>query len=161
MTSAYDRLNALQIALPLTVPPVVPGYVPAFLPYVRSGNLIFLSGRLAKKDGEVFTGKLGETITLAEGKEAARGIAIELLAILHSALGNLGAITRLVRMLVLVNSAPHFTEAHEVANGASELFTEVLGEHGAHARSAFGVAQIPFGACVEIELIVEVATGSL
>ena len=141
MTSIYERLQALQINLPEVPPPVVDGYVPSFVPFVRTGNLIYLSGRLAKKDG----------------KPAARDVAIELLATLHGALHDLNKVKRIVRLLVLVNSAPGFTEPHEVANGASELFLEVFGERGAHARSAFGAAQIPFGSCVEIEIIVEVS----
>jgi enamine deaminase RidA (YjgF/YER057c/UK114 family) len=155
MTTVYERLNALQIALPEVLPPVVDGYVAAFVPFVRTGNLVYLSGRVAKKDGKLWIGKLGADMTTAEGKQAARGIAIELLATLHAALGDLDNLIRIVKLLVLVNSAPDFTEPHVVANGASELFLEIFGERGAHARSAFGVAQIPFGSCVEIEMIVE------
>jgi len=99
----------------------------------------------------------GQEITTAEGRQAARDVAIELLATLHGALHDLNRVKRIVRLLVLVNSAPGFTEPHEVANGASELFLGVFGERGAHARSAFGAAQIPFGSCVEIEIIVEVS----
>ncbi len=102
-------------------------------------------------------GKLGENLTTEQGKTAARGIAIELLATLQAALGDLNKITRIVKLLVLVNSAPNFTQQHLVANGASELLMEVFGEKGPHARSAFGVAQIPLGACVEIELVAEIA----
>lgn len=149
--SVYERLKALNLSLPVMEPPVA-----AFVPFVRTGNLVFVSGHIAKKEGQPWTGKLGEQLSTAEGQEAARGIAIELLATLHAALGDLERITRLVKLLVLVNSAPAFTEQHLVANGASELFMEVLGEHGPHARSAFGVAQIPLGACVEIELVAEV-----
>lgn len=157
--TVYERLKELQITLPDVPPPVVDGYVASFVPFVRTGNLVYVSGRLAKKDGKPWSGKLGEQITTPEGKQAARGIAIELLATLHAALGDLNKVSRIVRLLVLVNSAPHFTEPHVVANGASELFLEVFGERGAHARSAFGVAQIPFGCCVEIDLIVEVSPG--
>lgn len=155
MTTVYERLKGLQITLPDVPPPVVDGYVPVFVPFVRTGNLVFLSGRLAKKDGKPWVGKLGADITTAEGKQAARGIAIECLATLQ-ALGDLDKLKRIVKLLVLVNSAPTFTEPHEVANGASELFVKIFGERGAHARTAFGVAQIPFGSCVEIEMIVEV-----
>ena len=153
--SVYKSLNDLGIALPDVLPSVVNGYQAAFVPFVRSGNLVYLSGRLAKKDGRLLCGKLGEQITTAEGKQAARGVAIELLAILHAAVGDLNKITRIVKLLVLVNSAPHFTEPHVVANGASEVFLDIFGERGAHARSAFGVAQIPFGSCIEIEMIAE------
>jgi enamine deaminase RidA (YjgF/YER057c/UK114 family) len=156
MTTVYERLKALQITLPDVPVPVVAGYDAAFVPFVRTGNLVYLSGRLAKKDGKPWSGKLGEQITTLEGKQAARGIAIELLATLQSALGDLNKIKRIVRLLVMVNGTPNFTEPHVVANGASELFLEILGERGAHARSTFGSAQIPFGACVEIDLIAEV-----
>ena len=157
MTSISERLQALQINLPEVPPPVVDGYVASFVPFVRTGNLIYLSGRLAKKDGKPFSGKVGQEITTAEGRQAARDVAIELLAKLHGALHDLNRVKRIVKLLVLVNSAPGFTEPHEVANGASELFLEVFGERGAHARSAFGAAQIPLGSCVEIEIIVEVS----
>jgi enamine deaminase RidA (YjgF/YER057c/UK114 family) len=149
--SIYKRLEALHISLPAADVPVA-----AFVPTVRTGNLLFVSGHIAKKEGKPWAGKLGENMFTAQGKEAARGIAIELLATLHAALGDLNKITRIVKLLVLVNSAPTFTEQHLVANGASELFVEIFGEKGAHARSAFGVAQIPLGACVEIELVAEV-----
>jgi enamine deaminase RidA (YjgF/YER057c/UK114 family) len=149
--SVYERLEALKISLPQVEPPVA-----AFVPVVRTGNVIFVSGHIAKKEGKPWAGKLGENLSTAQGKEAARGIAIELLATLHNALGDLNKIRRIAKLLVLVNSAPTFTEQHLVANGASELFVELFGEKGAHARSAFGVAQIPLGACVEIELVAEV-----
>lgn len=156
MTTIYERLNALQITLPDVQPPVVDGYVAAFVPFVRTGNLIYLSGRLAKNNGKLWSGKVGEQITTLEGKQAARGIAIELLATLQAALGDLDKIKRIVKVVVMVNSKPNFTESHVVANGASELFLEIFGERGAHARTSHGGAEIPFGACVEIELIAEV-----
>jgi enamine deaminase RidA (YjgF/YER057c/UK114 family) len=149
--SVYDRLKALNISLSAVEPPVA-----AFVPTVRSGNLLFVSGHIAKEHGKPWVGKLGANLTTQQGREAARGIAIELLGTLHAALGNLNRITRIVKLLVLVNSAPTYTEQHLVANGASELFVEVFGEKGPHARSAFGIAQIPLGACVEIELVAEV-----
>jgi enamine deaminase RidA (YjgF/YER057c/UK114 family) len=149
--SVYERLRALNVSLPEIKPPVA-----AFVPFVRTGNLVYLSGHIAKRDGHPWSGKLGKEITTAQGKEAARSIAIELLATLQAAIGDLNKVARFVKLLVLVNSAMDFTEQHLVANGASELFLEVFGERGAHARSAFGVTQIPFGSCVEIELIAEV-----
>jgi enamine deaminase RidA (YjgF/YER057c/UK114 family) len=149
--TVYDRLRALSISLPELAPPAG-----AFVPFVRSGNALFLSGHIAKRHGKPWSGQLGGDITTEEGKEAARGIAIDLMGTLHAATGDLNRIERLVKLLVLVNSVPTYTEQHLVANGASELFKEVFGERGTHARSAFGVAQIPFGACVEIELIAEV-----
>lgn len=158
-TSIAERLRALQITLPDEAPPVVPGYVPVFVPWVRTANLLYLSGRLAKKDGQLWIGKLGEQVSSAEGKQAARGIAIEMLATLRAALGDLENVARIVRLLVMVNCTPDFTEPHVVANGASELFMEVFAERGAHARSAIGIASAPFGACVEMDLIVEVSEG--
>ena len=148
--SVYRRLEALKISLPVVEPPAA-----AFLPFVRTGNLLFVSGHIAKKAGKPWVGKLGENLTTAEGWEAARGIAIELVATLEAAAGDLDRIARIVKLLVLVNSAPTFTEQHLVANGASELLGEVFQAKGPHARSAFGVAQIPLGACVEIELVAE------
>lgn len=141
----------------MTAPPVVPGYVPVFASSVRTGNLIYLSGRLANKDGQVWVGKLGGGVTVEEGKRAARGVAIELVDALRAAIGNLDQLRRIVRLGVFVNSTDQFTEAHVVANGASDLLLEVFGDRGAHTRTALGVAQTPFGACVEIDLIAEVA----
>ena len=149
--SVYDRLSALQITLP---PVAVPAA--AYVPFVRSGNLVFLSGHIAKQDGKPWVGQLGKNIDTATGKAAARAIAIDLLGTLHAAVGDLNKVTRIVKLMSLVNSTPDFTEQHLVTNGASELIAEVFGaEVGSHARSAFGVAQIPMGACVEIEMIAE------
>lgn len=148
--SAYETLKALNISLPAVTAPVA-----AFVPFVQSGKLLFVSGNIAKKDGKPWVGKLGDGISTQQGKEAARSIAIDLLATLDAATGDLGRIKRIVKLLVLVNSSSGFTEQHLVANGASELLGEVFGERGKHARAAFGVAQIPFGACVEIDLIAE------
>ncbi|HWX53045.1 MAG TPA: RidA family protein [Verrucomicrobiae bacterium] len=149
--SVYKKLDALHITLPTPTPPMA-----AFVPTVRTGNLVFVSGHIARKDGKPWTGQLGANVTVPQGQEAARGIAIELMGTLHAALGDLNKITRIVKLLVLVNSASSFTEQHLVANGASELFKEVFGDAGAHARSAVGMAQLPMGSCVEIEMIVEV-----
>jgi enamine deaminase RidA (YjgF/YER057c/UK114 family) len=148
--SAYETLKALNISLPAVTAPVA-----AFVPFVQSGKLLFVSGNIAKKDGKPWVGQLGDGISTQQGKEAARSIAIDLLAILDAATGDLDRIKRIVKLLVLVNSSSGFTEQHLVANGASELLGEVFGERGKHARAAFGVAQIPFGACVEIDLIAE------
>jgi len=149
--SVYEKLKSLNITLPKMDPPAA-----VFVPFVRTGNLLFVSGHIAKKDGNPWTGKLGVDLITAEGKQAARGIAVDLLATLQAATSDLNKVQRIVKLLVLVNSAPTFTEQHLVANGASELFIEVFGRDcGAHARSAFGVAQIPLDSCVEIELIAE------
>src|SRR5262250_2052817 len=108
--SAYARLSSLGIALPKVEPPVA-----AFVPYVRTGNLVFLSGHIAKKDGKPWAGKLGSEITTEQGKEAARGVAVDLIATLQAAVGDLNKVRRIVKLLVLVNSAPNFTEQHLVA----------------------------------------------
>lgn len=147
----YDKLKELNITLPPAVMPVA-----AYVSFVRSGNLIFLSGHIARKDGQVWVGRLGETITTEQGKQAARLIAIDLISTLQMAVTDLNQIKRIVKISSLVNSTPDFTEHHLVTNGASEFLKEVFGEVGVHARSAFGVAQLPLGACVEIELIAEV-----
>ncbi len=148
--SVYDRLKSLGIELP---PVAVPAA--AYVPFVRSGNLVFLSGHIAKRDGKPWVGQLGRDTETAAGKQAARAIAIDLLGTLHTAVGDLNRVARIVKVMSLVNSTPEFTEQHLVTNGCSELLAAVFGEKGAHARSAFGVAQIPMGACVEIELIAE------
>ncbi|HEV7499860.1 MAG TPA: RidA family protein [Vicinamibacteria bacterium] len=150
--SVKERLQAEGITLP---PPAPPGA--AYVPTVLTGNLLFTAGHTAKRDGQPWVGQLGASLTTAEGREAARGVAIALMGTLQGALGgDLERVRRIVKLLVLVNSTPTFTEHHLVANGASELLMSVFGERGPHARSAFGVAQIPHGACVEIELIAEV-----
>jgi len=149
--SVYERLSELEISLPEATPPVA-----AFVPFVRTGNLIYVSGHIAKKDGRPWTGQLGAGLTTEQGKEAARNAAIDLLGTLHTAAGDLNRIKRIVKLMVLVNSASNFTEQHLVANGASELLIKVFGERGSHARTSFGVAQIPMGSCVEVELTAEV-----
>ena len=149
--SVYEKLKALNISLP-PAPPAAAAYAP----FVQTGNLLFVAGHIAKKDGKPWTGQLGATITTPEGKEAARAVAIDLLGTLHAATGDLSQIKRIVKLMVLVNSTQQFTEHHLVANGASELFEQVFGPGGSHARSTFGVAQIPLGCCVEIDLIAEV-----
>jgi enamine deaminase RidA (YjgF/YER057c/UK114 family) len=149
--SPYEKLKSLGITLPEMTPPGA-----AYIPFVRTGNLVYLAGHIAKKDGKAWVGRLGEGMATAEGKTAARAIAVDLMGTLQAAVGDLDRVERIVKLLVLVNSAPTFTEQHLVANGASELLVEVFGERGPHARSAFGIAQIPHGACVEIELIAQV-----
>ena len=147
------RLQALGIELP---PLAIPAA--AYLPFVQTGSLVFLSGHIAKKDGKPWVGQLGLTMTTEEGKAAARAIAIDLMGTLQAAAGgDLARVKRIVKVMSLVNSTATFTEQHLVTNGCSELLGEVFGDAGKHARSAFGVAQIPMGACVEIELIAELA----
>ena len=154
-SAVYAKLKALGIELPPVSTPAA-----AYVPFVQTGKLIFLSGHIAKKDGKPWVGQFGKTMSTEEGKLAARAIAIDLLGTLHAALAvngqDLGHVTRIVKLMSLVNSTGDFTEQHLVTNGASELIGELFGPAGAHARSAFGVAQIPLGACVEIEMIAEV-----
>ena len=150
--SATAKLKELGISLPPVSTPAA-----AYVPFVRTGALVFLSGHIARKDGKPWVGQLGLTMGTAEGQAAARAIAIDLMGTLAAALGgDLDKVVRIVKVMSLVNSTPTFTEQHLVTNGASQLLAEVFGAAGAHARSAFGVAQIPMGACVEIELIAEV-----
>lgn len=146
----YAKLTELNITLPPVALPAA-----AYVPFVQTGNLVFLSGHIARKDGKPWVGQFGKNMTTEEGKVAARTIAIELMGTLHAAVGDLNRIKRIVKLMSLVNSTGDFTEQHLVTNGASELFGQVFGDKGVHARSAFGVAQIPMGSCVEIELIAE------
>jgi len=153
--SIYDKLSQLGIVLP---PVAVPAA--AYVPFVQTGNLIFLSGHIARQDGKPWVGQLGLTMTTDEAKPAARAVAIDLLGTLAAAClaagKTLDDVKRIVKVLSLVNSTATYTEQHLVTNGCSELLGQVFGPVGAHARSAFGVAQLPMGACVEIELIAEI-----
>jgi len=151
-TSVYDKLKSLGIELPASAAPAA-----AYVMSAQTGNTVFLSGHIAKKDGKAWVGKLGDNLGTEDGKAAARSIAIDLIATLHAHTGDLNKVKRIVKVMSLVNSTPTYTEQHLVTNGASELLVEIFGEAGKHARSAFGVAQIPLGACVEIEMIVEVS----
>ena len=152
--SVYDKLKELNITLAAPAAPVA-----AYVMYVQTGNLVFISGHIAKKaDGNPWVGQLGKNITTEEGQQAARSIAIDLMGTLQAACGgDLNRVKRIVKLLSLVNSTADYTDHHLVTNGASELLGEVFGDAGKHARAAFGVAQIPLGACVEIEMIAEIA----
>jgi enamine deaminase RidA (YjgF/YER057c/UK114 family) len=153
--SVYDRLAELNIELP---PVSIPAA--AYVPFVQTGNLIFLSGHIAKKDGKPWVGQVGLNMTTDEAKTAARAVAVDLMGTLAAAClavnKDLNQVKRIVKVMSLVNSTAAYTEQHLVTNGCSELLGQVFGPQvGAHARSAFGVAQLPMGACVEIELIAE------
>ena len=150
--STYNKLSELGIELPPVSLPAA-----AYVPFVQTGKLVFLSGHIAKKDGKPWVGQLGRNMETAEGRDAARAVAIDLLGTLHAAVGDLNKIHRIVKVMSLVNSTSDFVEHHLVTNGCSELIAQIFGEKGAHARSAFGVAQLPMGTCVEIELIAELA----
>ncbi|MDA0679643.1 MAG: RidA family protein [Proteobacteria bacterium] len=151
----YDpeaRLKALGIELPDPPQPVA-NYVNG----VQSGNLIFLAGKGPKRaDGTEIVGKLGAGISIEEGYEGARLTAINQLAVLKLMLGDLSRVKRVVKVLGMVNSDPDFVQQPAVINGFSDLLVEVFGERGRHARSAVGVASLPRGQAVEIELIVEI-----
>lgn len=151
-SSIQGRLQTLGITLPAVATPAA-----AYVPFVQTGNLVFLSGHIAKRDGKPWVGQLGRDVDTATGQQAARAVAIDLLGTLSAALqGDLERVVRIVKLMGLVNSTPQFTEQHLVINGCSQLLGEVFAERGTHARSAFGVAQIPMGSCVEIEMIAEV-----
>ena len=147
-----ETIAQLGITLPAAATPAA-----VYVPFVQSGNMLFLSGHIPKRAGAVVTGQLGRTMQTAEAKQIAREVTIDLLGTLKAAVGDLARVQRIVKVMGLVNSSPDFTEQHLVINGCSELLGEVFGEKGVHARSAFGVAQIPLGACVEIELIAEIS----
>ncbi len=151
MTVAQN-LASLGITLPAVGTPAA-----AYVPFVRTGNLVFISGHIAKQDGKAWVGQPRTNMTTDQGKPAARAVAIDLMGTLQAAVGDLARVKRIVKVLSLVNSSPSYTEHHLVTNGCSELLVQVFGaEIGSHARSAFGVAQLPMGACVEIELVAEV-----
>lgn len=145
------RLAAAGVTLPAAAAPAA-----NYVPWAQSGKLLLTAGQLPLTDGKlVATGLLGCDLDTEAGKEAARFCAINILAQVHAATGDLEKIARLVKITVFVASTPDFTEQHLVANGASDFLAEVLGERGKHARSAVGVASLPLNAPVEIEAIVE------
>jgi len=152
----YKKLKELGVTLPPVSTPAA-----AYVPYAVSDSHIFLSGHIAKKEGQVWVGQLGLNMTTQDAVQAARAVAIDLLGTLHAACQSVGKdlnnIERIVKVMSLVNSSGSFTEQHLVTNGCSELLGQVFGDKGAHARSAFGVAQLPMGACVEIELIARIS----
>jgi enamine deaminase RidA (YjgF/YER057c/UK114 family) len=152
MTDPIEKLRELGYELPAPKAPVA-----SYVPVSRSGNLLYVSGQLSSNDAGVVQGKLGETMNVVQGANAAELCAVNILAqIAHSAGVPLDNVKQIVKLTVLVASTPEFTEQHLVANGASNLFVGVLGDKGKHARAAFGVASLPFGAAVEIEAVVEV-----
>ena len=152
--SIYTQLDQLQITLPPVATPAA-----AYQPFCISGQMVYLSGHIAKKDGAPWVGQLGLTMNTQEGQKAAQSVAIDLMGTLQAACQSLGrdlnAVKQIVKLTSLVNSTAEFTQHHLVTNGCSELLAQVFGSKGLHARSAFGVAQLPMGACVEIEMIAE------
>jgi enamine deaminase RidA (YjgF/YER057c/UK114 family) len=147
------RLDALGITLPQANAPVA-----NYLPYVRSGNLVNISGQITMENGELkFIGKLGKDYGVEDGQKAARLCALNLVAQLRAAIGDLDKVTRVVKLNAFVNSAPDFTDQPKVVNGASDTMVEIFGDAGKHARSAVGVASLPLGVAVEIDGVFEVA----
>ncbi|WP_323013528.1 RidA family protein [Devosia sp.] len=152
MTDPIEKLREYGYDLPAAKAPVA-----SYVPVTRSGNLLFVSGQISSNDAGVVTGLLGDTMNVVQGANAAELSAVNVLAqIVHNGGVKLGDIKRILKVTVLVASTPDFTEHHLVANGCSNLLVSVLGDKGKHARAAFGVAALPFGAAVEIEAIVEV-----
>ena len=152
MSTVEDRLSSLGLTVPEVVPPVA-----AYVPTVRAGNLVFTSGQLPARDGEMLaTGKLGGEVSEEQGFECARQCALNALAAVKAELGSLDAVKRVVKAVVFVASTPDFTAQPKVANGASELLADAFGDAGRHARSAVGVPVLPLDVPVEVELVVEV-----
>lgn len=153
MTNPIEKLRELGFELPQPRLPVA-----SYVPIVRTGNLLYVSGQIsANENGVVVEGRLGDTMNVVQGANAAELAALNILAqLVHAGGIELTAVARVVKLTVLVASAPDFTEQHLVANGASNLLVGVFGDAGKHARAAFGVASLPLGAAVEIEAIIEV-----
>jgi enamine deaminase RidA (YjgF/YER057c/UK114 family) len=149
--SHSSRLKALGLSLPPAPKPVA-----AYIPFVRTGNLVFVSGQLPMKEGVLAKGSLPGQVSIEEGAQAARQAALNGLAVLADAAGGIDRVRRIVRVGVFVCSEPGFIDQPKVANGASELLQQVFGEAGRHARAAVGNIALPLGACVEVELIAEV-----
>ena len=151
--SIEAKLKALNLEVPAAPKPVA-----NYVPVVRVGDVLFLSGVLPSRDGQlIMTGKLGQHLTIEQGREAARVSALNALAIVKSEVGSLDRVKRIVKMVGHIASAPGFTDQPQVLNGASDLLVQVFGEAGKHARVAVGAAELPRQAPVEIELIVQVA----
>ncbi len=148
--SASERLAELGLALP---PPTTP--VGSYVPARRAGNLLHLSGHLAKREGRVVSGRVGGDIELETARELARQVALDLVATAAEAAGGVDRLAGVVRLLGLVRSAPGFDQQPAVMNGASDLLVEIFGEAGRHARSAIGVSELPMGAALEVEAVFE------
>lgn len=147
-----ERLAELGLTLPEPTAPVA-----AYVPAVRTGNLVYISGQGPVRDGRLaFTGKVGADVDIDSAKEAARITCLNGLAALKAEIGDLADVTRVVKLTVFVNSAVGFDQQPAVANGASELLQDLFGDAGRHARSAVGMAELPFGMSVEIEFVFEV-----
>jgi enamine deaminase RidA (YjgF/YER057c/UK114 family) len=149
--SAEERLQELGIELPTPGPPVG-----SFVPARVTGNLLYVSGQGPDGPDGFITGKVGRDLTLDEAVAAARLTGLNALAVMRAELGSLDRVARIVKLLGMVNCAPGFNNTPAVINGFSDLMIEVFGEAGRHARSAVGMAELPFDICVEVELIAEI-----
>ncbi|HBF30452.1 RidA family protein [Rhizobium sp.] len=150
LPTPYERLAALGIALPPSPPPIA-----NFVTHVREGNLLFLSGQGPREaNGFLYSGKVGDDVLLEDAYRHARLTGINLIAVMHDALGDLARVRKIVKMLGMVNAAPDFRDHPQVINGCSDLFMEVFGQAGQHARSAVGFGSLPGNITVEIEVIV-------
>ena len=148
-----DRLKDLGVTLPEAAAPAA-----NYVPFVKTGNQLYISGQLPMSNGKIeVTGKLGDTLSVEDGKTAARLCAINLLAQAKAATGDLEKVVRLVKITGFVNSTPAFGDQPQVVNGASDFLVEAMGDKGRHARSAVSAAALPFGVAVEIEAIFEIA----
>ncbi len=152
MPNHNAEAKVAELGLDLSANPPMANYVPA----VRTGNLVFLSGHGPFHEGKLIRGKLGADLDVDAGREAARAVVVQLLASLRAELGTLDGVSRIAKLLCMVNCTPDFGDHPAVANGASDLLVEIFGEAGRHARSAVGMQALPAGMAVEIEMIVEV-----
>jgi enamine deaminase RidA (YjgF/YER057c/UK114 family) len=150
--TAETRLTALGVDLP-----VPPAPAASYVPTLASGQLLFVSGQISVLGKEKYVGKLGREFGVEDGQKAARLCAINILAQLKAALGDLARVKRVVKLTGFVNATPDFTDPHQVMNGCSDFLIAVLGERGKHSRSAVGMATLPLGVAVEVEAIVETA----
>jgi enamine deaminase RidA (YjgF/YER057c/UK114 family) len=148
-----NKLTALGLKLP--APPIPAAH---YIPYVKVGNILFVGGNIGRLNGQplIHVGKVGDKVTLEQGYEMARNCALNHLAVIKSALGDLDRVERFVKLLGFVNVAPGFNKMPQVINGASDLFVELWGERGEHARAAVGVSSLSNDAPVETEVIVQI-----
>jgi len=150
--SVSDRLKAAGVILPDARPPVA-----NYVPFVMTGNLLFISGQVSVTPDGLIKGRLGEDMTVEQGQQAARACAINLIAQIKSALGDLDRVTRIVKLGGFVNAAGDFTDIPKVVNGCSDLMVEIFGDKGRHARAAVACPVLPMGAAVEVDAVVEFA----
>ena len=150
--SVSDRLKAAGVILPDARPPVA-----NYVPFVMTGHLLFISGQVSITPDGLIKGRLGEDMTLEQGQQAARACAINLIAQMKAALGDLDRVTRVVKLGGFVNAAADFTDLPKVVNGCSDLMVEIFGDKGRHARAAVACPVLPMGAAVEVDAVVEFA----